>query len=173
VGPILFVLITFVGVRMLSYWRSFVFHSARYRQRVPVSTEELPHLEVPFVKVQITTRGSAGSTEVILRGIRNVQLLAAEDPELYGRLLSVELVTESELHAAHLERVFAGYTSGGGGARDAGRGNHHHSPAHHLHQRQHFPDHWRCPVRSVRSRVHRGDLGTDRERVDPGGHCLR
>ena len=109
-GLPLLVLITFVGVRLLSYWRSFIFHSDRYRHTDTVSSEELARLALPYLKIQITTRGSAGSTEVILRGIRNVQQLGAEDPELFGRLLSVELVTESRTQAERVERTFAGHT---------------------------------------------------------------
>ena len=109
IGPFLLVLITIVGIRLLSYWRSFIFHRGRYRHVETVSTDEIRRLSLPFVKVQITTRGSAGSTEVILRGIRNVQNLASEDPRMYGEVLSVELVTESDTQAAQIERSFAGY----------------------------------------------------------------
>ncbi|MFZ2056477.1 MAG: glycosyltransferase family 2 protein [Acidimicrobiales bacterium] len=109
VGPPLLVLITFVGVRLLSYWRSFVFHSDRYRHTDTVSTQDLHMLSLPYLKVQITTRGSAGSTEVVLRGIRNVQELGAEDPTFYRELLSVELITESKAQAARVERTFAGH----------------------------------------------------------------
>jgi hypothetical protein len=63
---------------MLAYWRSFIFYWPRYRQRQDVSTADLLTMNVPFVKIQVTTRGSAGSTEVILRGIRNVMRLAQE-----------------------------------------------------------------------------------------------
>jgi hypothetical protein len=59
------------------------------------------------VKVQITTKGSAGSTEVVLRGIHNIECLASEDPRFYGRVLSVEVVTESADQGPYLERVFA------------------------------------------------------------------
>ena len=107
VGPILIVLITIVGIRLLSYWRSFIFHRERYRHIELVSTDEIRTLPLPFVKIQITTRGSAGSTEVILRGIRNVQDLASEDPKMYRKVLSVELVTESQRQAAHIEQAFA------------------------------------------------------------------
>ena len=110
VAPILLVLITIVGIRLLSYWRSFVFHLERYRHTEPVFTKELRQLAMPFVKFQITTRGSAGSTEVILRGIRNVQQLAYEDPRVFYRdFLSIELVTESRSQAVNIERVFATY----------------------------------------------------------------
>ena len=103
------VLITIVGIRLLSYWRSFIFHLKRYRRIERVTTDEIRRLSLPFVKIQITTRGSAGSTEVILRGIRNVQELAWEDPQLYRAVLSVELVTESQSQSDHIEHVFSGY----------------------------------------------------------------
>jgi hypothetical protein len=95
VGSTLFLMITFIGVRMFSYWRSFLFVSGRYRIREDVSTEDLWHLAIPFVKIQITTRGSPGSSEVIMRGIRNVMLAADDDPVFYRSFLSVEVVTES------------------------------------------------------------------------------
>ncbi|MGA8725244.1 MAG: glycosyltransferase family 2 protein [Acidimicrobiales bacterium] len=106
IGPVLLVLISVVGIRLLSYWRSFAFHLKRYRHTDPVPTDELRNLALPFLKIQITTLGSAGSTEVVLRGIRNVQELGSEDPELYGKVLSVELVTESQRQADYVEAVF-------------------------------------------------------------------
>jgi hypothetical protein len=71
-----------------------------------VTTRDLRALDVPYVKIQVTTRGSAGSTEVIMRGIRNVQQLAADDPGFYRRFLSIEVVTESEVQARFLEDAF-------------------------------------------------------------------
>lgn len=100
--------ISVIGLRMLSYWWSFAVHWRRYRQRDHVTADVLRGLPVPYVKVQVTTRGSAGSTEVILRGIRNVMALAEEDPGYYGSLLSVEVVTESEVQAHLLTATFAG-----------------------------------------------------------------
>jgi hypothetical protein len=92
---------------MLSYWRSFLFSSHRYRLRTDCTTEDLRLLDVPYVKVQITTRGSAGSSEVILRGIRNVMLAAKEDPAFYRSFLSVEVVTESQEQVEMLLDRFA------------------------------------------------------------------
>lgn len=109
VGILLFVLISFIGLRMLSYWRSFVFLSHRYRGRDEWSTGDLKTLDVPYMKVQITTRGSVGSSEVIMRGIRNVMLAAADDPAYYGHLLSIEVVTESQDQIEMLLDRFAGY----------------------------------------------------------------
>jgi hypothetical protein len=108
VGVLLFVGISMIGVRMLSYWSSFVFFWRRYRHRASVSTQALRTQPVPFVKIQITTRGSAGSTEVILRGLRNVLALAEEAPQFYGRFLSVEVVTESPEQAKLLENRLIG-----------------------------------------------------------------
>ena len=105
-GIVLFVTVSFIGWRLLSYWRSFLFHWKRYRRREPVSTEALRSMPVPFVKVQITTRGSEGSLEVIRRGIHNVIALAGEAPDFYGRFLSVEVVTESESQRQHLLDTF-------------------------------------------------------------------
>lgn len=106
VGAILFVGITLLAIRLLVYWRSFIFAWRRYRRRDLVSTAELRGLPVPSAKVQITTRGSLGSTEVILRGVENVMSLAAEDPEYYGRILSVELITESLEQVRLVEESF-------------------------------------------------------------------
>lgn len=107
VGPFLLAGISLIGLRMLTYWRSFLFSWPRYRHRHAVTADHLSTLDVPFVKVQITTRGSAGSTEVILRGIANVVELAEQDPHFYGRVLSVEVVTESEVQVRLLEQTFA------------------------------------------------------------------
>ncbi|MBT2596000.1 glycosyltransferase family 2 protein [Arthrobacter sp. ISL-72] len=105
-GPFLFVAVSLIGVRMAVYWWSFIFFWRRFRLRDQVTTAELRKLDVPFVKIQITTRGSAGSTGVILRGIRNVVELAMEDPAFYGRLLSVETITESAEQAAAVQETF-------------------------------------------------------------------
>ena len=106
-GWALFAGISVIGVRMLSYWRSFLFSWGRYRQREQVTTHDLLGLAVPFIKVQITTRGSAGSSEVILRGINNLVALADEDPLFYGDFLSVEVVTESLAQARLLQDRYA------------------------------------------------------------------
>jgi hypothetical protein len=106
-GPVLVVGISLMGVRMLSYWRSFAFASGRYRQREVIQTDALRELDVPFVKIQITTRGLLGSTEVIVRSLRNVMELAQEDPAYYGKVLSVEVMTESEVQARALEHAFS------------------------------------------------------------------
>lgn len=108
VGSVLLIIMTAVGLRMISYWRSFFLHWRRYRRRAAMSTDELRKLPVPYVKIQITTRGSPGSSEVILRGIRNVARLADEDPSFYGGFLSVEVVTESPEQAALVEERFVG-----------------------------------------------------------------
>jgi hypothetical protein len=105
-GPVVFVGVSVIAVRMASYWWSFLFRWKRYRRGTTVSTGDLRCLDVPFVKIQITTRGSAGSTEVIVRGIRNVIALAMEDPAFYARFLSVEVVTESAAQPEDLRNAF-------------------------------------------------------------------
>lgn len=105
-GPFLFVAVSVIGVRMAGYWWSFIFFWGRYRRREAATTAELRALDVAFVKIQITTRGSAGSTGVVLRGIRNAVELAREDPAFYGRFLSVEVVTESAEQAEAVQSVF-------------------------------------------------------------------
>ncbi len=108
VGRVFLVLITLIAIRMFFYWYSFIFHWKRYRRLDPVTTAELHALGVPYVKVQITTKGSPGSTEVILRGIENIESLVLEDPQFYNRFLSVEVVTESADQSAYLEHALAG-----------------------------------------------------------------
>jgi hypothetical protein len=107
-GLVLVALISLIGVRFLFYFHSFFFHWPKYRHLSPVSTERLRQLpSLPFVKVQITTRGSAGSTPVIRRGIEQVVTLVREDPVLYGHVLSIEVITESVEQQRLLEREFA------------------------------------------------------------------
>lgn len=108
IGTSLFVMISFIGVRMFSYWKSFLFVSGRYRLRERVSTADLRGLPIPFVKIQITTRGSPGSSEVMMRGIRNVMLTAEEDPFFYRSFLSIEVVTESSEQVGVLRARFSG-----------------------------------------------------------------
>lgn len=116
-GPVLLVLISIIGIRLVAYWRSILLHWDRYRRRDPVTTGDLQRLatqpvgsgdrpSLPFVKVQITTRGMAGSTEVVLRGIRNVEHLVREDAPFYRRFLSVEVVTESGDQADLIGRTY-------------------------------------------------------------------
>lgn len=105
-GPLIFIGVSVIGVRMAFYWWSFLFRWKRYRRVDSVSTEDLRALDVPYIKVQITTRGSAGSTEVIERGIRNIMALAHEDEAFYARFLSVEVVTESAEQSAVLRQSF-------------------------------------------------------------------
>jgi hypothetical protein len=109
-GIILTVLITLIGIRMVLYWTSFSFQPGRYRQRVPVSTMRLRGLarsyQIPNIKLQFTTKGSPGSTGVIMRGIRQLELLASEDPDFY-RFMTVEVVTENGEQAALIEKEFA------------------------------------------------------------------
>jgi hypothetical protein len=107
-GPVVFVGVSLIGLRMASYWWSFLFRWKRYRRGKAVSTGDLHPLDVPYVKVQITTRGSAGSTEVMVRGIRNIVALALEDPGFYGRFLSVEVVTESAAQPEVIRNAFRG-----------------------------------------------------------------
>src|SRR6476469_3003635 len=83
VGPVLLVGIALMGIRMSSYWWSFLLFWNRYRERSLVTTEQLREFDVPNIKIQVTTRGSAGSSKVILRGIRNVMNLADEDRDFY------------------------------------------------------------------------------------------
>lgn len=107
IGYPMVVLISIIGIRLLLYFRSFYFHWPRYRQLRWVTTEDLKALpDIPFVKVQITTRGVLGSTEVIRRGIHCVVRLAKEDSEFYGDKLSVEVVTESPEQKYDLEQEF-------------------------------------------------------------------
>lgn len=108
-GYLMLILISIIGVRLLFYYDSFFFHWPRYRRLERITSDDiraLPHL--PFVKVQITTAGTAGSTEVIRRGIQNIVALVAEAPDLYGPKLSVEVITRSPEQERVLEGEFAG-----------------------------------------------------------------
>ena len=100
-------LISLIGIRYLFYFRSYFFHWSRYRQLETVTTNDIQALPfIPFIKVQITTRGSAGSTEVIRRGIANVLAFVGEAPDVYALKLSIEVVTESLEQKNVLEREF-------------------------------------------------------------------
>ena len=108
IGYIIVVLVSIVGFRLLYYFHSFFFHWPRYRQLERITTRDILSLTYfPFLKIQITTRGSAGSTEVIRRGIQNVVALVEEAPHFYSSRLSVEVVTESLEQKRILELEFA------------------------------------------------------------------
>ena len=96
--------ISVVGIRLLSYYHSFLVHWRRYRFLAPVTTAELKQFNVPFVRLHVTTRGLLGSTDVILRGIRNVAALAAEDPGFYRDLITIEICTESPSQAGFIRQ---------------------------------------------------------------------
>ena len=77
IGYPMVAMISIIGVLLLLYFRSFFLHWPRYGQLNWVTTEDLKVLpSIPFVKVQVTTRGAPGSTEVIRRGIQCVVRLA-------------------------------------------------------------------------------------------------
>jgi hypothetical protein len=100
-------LVSIVGLRMLQYFDSFFFHWRKYRRLPLVSTSELTRLpNIPFIKIQVTTRGSRGSTPVIQRGIQAVIDAVQEQPIFYARFLSVEVVTESFDQMEYLEAFF-------------------------------------------------------------------
>jgi len=106
-GFVLIVLISFVGFRLLFYYRSFFLHPDRFRRRQAVSDDTLRALPaLPFLKVQITTRGSPGSTEVIRRGIRSVIELIAAAPDLYQARISIEVLTDIATEKEELEAIF-------------------------------------------------------------------
>lgn len=106
-GVIDVILVSFVGVRLLQYFDSFFFHWRRYRRLQRVTTADLMCLpSIPFMKVQITTRGSRGSTPVVQRGIERIMDVAAEAPAFYRCFLSVEVVTESCDQKEYLEAFF-------------------------------------------------------------------
>lgn len=101
-------LISLIGIRFLFYFHSFFLHWSRYRQVKGVTNDHIRALPFfPFIKIQITTRGSAGSTEVIRRGITNVLALVREAPDLYGQKLIIEVITESHEQKIILEQDFS------------------------------------------------------------------
>ncbi len=106
-GVLDIVMVSVVGARLLQYFDSFFFHWPRYRRLKPITTFELASMPSrPHIKVQITTRGSKGSTPVIQRGIQGIMDVAAEAPIFYGGFLSVEVVTESRDQKEYLEAFF-------------------------------------------------------------------
>jgi len=107
-GGIIAICISIIGIRLLFYFYSFFLHWRRYREVEAVTNSDIEALPyIPFVKVQITTRGAIGSTEVIRRGIQNVDALVKEAPGLYRDKICVEVVTESSMQKQVLERDFA------------------------------------------------------------------
>lgn len=101
-------LASLIGIRYLAYFYSFFWCWQRYRHQQPVTTGDLMRLaKIPYLKIQITTRGTADSTEVIRRGIQSILALVYEAPALYGFLLSVEVVTEAPEQKELFEREFA------------------------------------------------------------------
>lgn len=107
IGYLIVILVSIIGIRSLFYFHSFFFHWPRYRQLRLITTEDikaLPH--IPFVKIQITTRGLPDSTRVIRRGIQNIIALVNEAPDLYWSNVSIEVITESQEQKELLEQDF-------------------------------------------------------------------
>jgi hypothetical protein len=89
------------------YFHSSFFHWTRYRRRREVTDDEIAAVEeLPFIKIQITTRGSLGTSEVMTRAIANVAALVRERRALYDRLISIEVVTENEGQKLELGDLF-------------------------------------------------------------------
>lgn len=107
VGLVQMVLVSVIAIRLLSYWKSFVFGWHRYRTRSVHSDAQILASDPPHLKIQITTRGSEGSSEVILRGINGVLRLVEQSPA-FAPLLSIEVVTESSEQVEMIESRFAG-----------------------------------------------------------------
>ena len=108
IGYPVVVLISLIGIRFLFYFHSFFLHWSRYRQLKIVTNEDIRALPFfPTIKIQITTRGSPGTTEVIRRGIENVLALVREAPDLYRQKLIVEIITESQVQKLALEYDFS------------------------------------------------------------------
>ncbi len=107
IGYLTAICVSIIGVRLLFYFHSFFFHWPRYRQLRSIPAGEIKALpSIPFIKIQITTKGLPDSTRVIRRGIQNVLALARDAPDLYWDKLSVEVVTESAEQKALLENDF-------------------------------------------------------------------
>jgi hypothetical protein len=106
-GYVMLGMISIIGLRFLFYFHSFFFHWTRYRRRREVTDDEIAAVEeLPFIKIQITTRGSLGTSEVMTRAIANVAALVRERRALYDRLISIEVVTENEGQKLELGDLF-------------------------------------------------------------------
>ncbi len=101
-------LTSLIGIRLLAHFHSFFWHWERYRNQQAVTTGDLMRQpKLPHLKIQITTLGTAGSTEVIRQSIQSILSLVYEVPALYGPLLNIEVVTEAPEQKELFEREFA------------------------------------------------------------------
>lgn len=108
IGYLTVIFASIIGIRFLLYFHSFFLRWPQYRQLRLITTNDIKLLpNIPFVKIQITTRGLPDSTGVIKRGIQNIIELVSECPELYCDKLSIEVVTESHEQKEFLEQHFA------------------------------------------------------------------
>ncbi len=107
IGYLIVMLVSIIGIRSLFYFHSFFFHWPRYRQLKLITTDDIKALpSIPFVKIQITTRGLSDSTRVIRRGIENIVAFVNEAPDLYSSHISIEVITESQEQKELLEQDF-------------------------------------------------------------------
>src|SRR2546421_2556559 len=108
IGYLIVIFASIIGVRSLFYFHSFFFHWHRFRQLRLITTKDIKAFpDIPFVKIQITTKGLPDSTKVIRRGIQNIITLVGEAPDLYWSRISIEVVTESREQKELLEQDFA------------------------------------------------------------------
>jgi hypothetical protein len=105
-GVVVTVVVSLITLRLTLYWSSFIFGWHRYRNRNVYSDQDIIDAGPAHLKIQITTRGSEGSSEVVLRGINGVLRLFAESPSL-APYCSIEVVTESADQADMIESMYA------------------------------------------------------------------
>ncbi|HEV7679652.1 MAG TPA: glycosyltransferase family 2 protein [Candidatus Dormibacteraeota bacterium] len=97
--------LTAIAVRYIYYYRCWAVSRHWFRKPEPVDVEALRAREVPFLKVQVTTKG--GALPVVERSLDELRSIL-ERQEWLQPLLSVEVITEVEEEARSLEARFAG-----------------------------------------------------------------
>jgi hypothetical protein len=94
-----------IAIRYVYYYRCWAVSRQWFRKPEPVDVDALRARELPYMKVQVTTKG--GALPVVERSLDELRDIL-ERQEWLQRLISAEVVTEVEEEARSLEERYAG-----------------------------------------------------------------
>jgi egghead protein (zeste-white 4 protein) len=102
---VLTVALILVALRFVYYYRCWFSSRQWFRRPQPPGVRELVARNLPYLKIQVTTKG--GALPVVERSLRELDLICRRHPGLAAKI-SAEVITEVAAEAASLERTFAG-----------------------------------------------------------------
>jgi egghead protein (zeste-white 4 protein) len=103
-ATVLTVALVLVALRFVYYYRCWFTSRQWFRRPEPPAVAELVARDLPFMKVQVTTKG--GALPVVERSLRELEQICQRHPAL-GAKISAEVVTEVAEEARSLQDMFA------------------------------------------------------------------